>query len=58
MQTTPNTYTTIAAIVVRNILDGDVHRARLEARGATFTRRDRLEIARACKRWGIDPRTF
>lgn len=51
-------YTTIASIVVRNILDGDVHRARLEARGATFTKRDRVEIARACKRWGIDPSTF
>lgn len=56
--TTPNTFTTRAAVVVSNILAGDVHRARIEALGATFTVRDRLEIARACRKWGIDPSTF
>lgn len=53
-----NTFTAGAYRVVQSILDGDITRARNQAIGCAFTRRDRIEIGRACRKWGIDPKSF
>jgi len=50
--------TPLGSRIVSLILSGDVHRARLEARGSRLTGADRRAIALACRKWGADPRGF
>lgn len=41
--------------ILREIRAGDVHRARLFARGFAFTARHARMLNRACERWGAAP---